>query len=410
MKKRLCFFTTFVAFFLLGSLTSGYGQSKGPIRVGFLAPLTGALAQNGKDMLYGIQLYLEEISYQMEGRKIEFIPEDDEGLPTQSLTKARKLVEMNKVHIIVGPLLLSSFYSVMPYVNSKKIPTLVAMSPWETQTQRKISKYMIGTGFTSSQSMHPFGEWVYKTLGYKKIAAIGLDYSFGWEVLGGFQRTFEESGGKIVQKLWVPFTVQDFGPYLAQVPKDADAVFNCNMGGKYGIQFLRQYKDFGLKEKIPVIGIGIHTDEHILPSMGDEALGVITALHYSAALDNPENKRFVQSYRAKYQKPPSYYGEGTYTSALWMAQAVKALRGNVEDSQIFLDALKKVEIKNTPRGPISMDKFGNVIENTYVRKVERVKGELQNSVIHTFPNVTQFWKYDPEKYMKEPPYSREYPH
>jgi len=409
MKKRLCFFTTFVAFFLLGSLTSGYGQSKEPIRVGFLTPLTGALAQNGKDMLNGFQLYLEEVSSQMGGRKIKFIPEDDEALPAQTLTKARKLVEMDKVHILVGPLMASSAYALMPYVNSKKIPILLPISPSDDLTQRKVSKYMIRTGWTSSQAMHPFGEWVYKTLGYKKISAIGLDYSFGWEVLGGLQRTFEESGGKIVQRLWVPMTVQDFGPYLAQVQKDTDAVFNCNMGGKYGIQFLKQYRDFGFKEKIPLIGIGILTDEHILPSMGDEALGIITALHYSAAIDNPENKRFVQSYRAKYQKPPSYYSEGTYTSACWMAEAVKTIRGNVEDSQGFLDALKKVQIKNTPRGPISMDKFGNPIENVYVRKVERVKGELQNSVIHIFPNVSQFWKYDPEKYMKEPPYSREYP-
>ena len=235
-----------------------------------------------------------------------------------------------------------------------------------------------------------------------------MDYAFGWEVLGGFQRTFEESGGKIVQKLWTPFTVQDFSPYLAQIQKDADAVF-ANFGGKYAIQFLKQYQDFGLKGKMPLVGCGILTDEHVLPSMGDEALGVITALHYSAAINTPENKEFVKIYKAKYHKPPSYFSEGSYTSARWMAEAVKAVHGDVEDTGKFLEALKKVEMKTAPRGPMIMDKFGNPIENIYVRKVEKVDGELQNSIIHIFPNVSQFWKYDPEKYMKEPPYSREYP-
>ncbi len=408
MKKVFGLFTMFLAFFLLGSLATGYGQSKGPIRVGFLAPLTGGLAQNGKDMLDGFQLYLEGVSNQMEGRKIEFIPEDTEGQPARTLTKARKLVEMDKVHILVGPLLASSGYALMPYVNSKKVPNLLPVTSADDLTQRKVSNYIIRIGWTSSQPSHPFGEWVYKILGYKKISAIGLDYAFGWEVLGGFQRTFEESGGKIVQKLWTPFTVQDFSPYLAQIQKDADAVF-ANFGGKYAIQFLKQYQDFGLKGKMPLVGCGILTDEHVLPSMGDEALGVITALHYSAAINTPENKEFVKIYKAKYHKPPSYFSEGSYTSARWMAEAVKVIHGNVEDTRRFLDALKKVEMKTAPRGPMTIDKFGNPIENIYVRKVEKVDGELQNSIIHVFPNVSQFWKYDPEKYMKEPPYSREYP-
>jgi len=407
MKKIFCLFTMFLVFCLLGSLTPASAQSKGPIRVGFLAPLSGGLAQNGKDMLDGFQLYLEEISGQMEGRKVEFIPEDTEGQPARTLTKARKLVENDKVHILVGPLLASSGYALLPYVNQQKIPNLMPITSADDLTQRKASEYIIRTGWTSSQPSHPFGEWVYKTLGYKKIAAIGLDYSFGWEVLDGFQRTFEESGGKIVQKLWTPFTVQDFSPYLAQIPKDVDAVF-ANFGGKYTIQFAKQYQDFGLKGRIPLIGSGIVTDEHALPSMGDEALGIITALHYSAAIDTPENKAFVKAYRAKYNKPPGYFSEGCYTGGRWMSAAVKAVNGKVEDRRKFLEALKKVEMKTAPRGPMIMDAYGNPIENIYIRKVERVGGELQNSIIHTFPNVSQFWKYNPKEYMQKPFYGREY--
>ncbi len=410
MKKKGDFFwgVIWLSILFLCLPAPVWAQSKGPLRVGFLAPLTGGLAQNGKDMLDGFLLYLDEISYQMEGRKIEFISEDTEAQPSRTLTKVRKLVEMDKVHILVGPLLASSGYALAPYVNDQKVPILLPVTSADDLTQRKVSNYIIRTGWTSSQPSHPFGEWVYKTLGYKKISAIGLDYAFGWEVLGGFQRSFEESGGKIVQKIWTPFTVQDFSPYLAQIPKDADAVF-ANFGGKYAIQFLKQYQDFGLKGKIPLIGCGILTDEHVLPSMGDESLGIITPLHYSAAIDTPENKKFVKMYRAKFNKPPSYFSEGTYSSARWLAEAVRSIGGAVEDKPKFLEALKKVQIKTLPRGPMSIDKFGNPIQNIYVRKVERVGGELQNSIIHVFPNVSQFWKYNPEEYMKNPPYSREYP-
>ena len=397
----------FLGFLLCGHLNTACAQSKTPIRIGFLAPLSGSLAQNGKDMLDGFTLYLEQISSQMEGRKIEFFAEDTEGVPARTLTKARKLVEMDKVHILVGPLLASSGYALVTYVNQQKVPNLMPITSADDLTQRKVTAYIIRTGWTSSQPSHPFGEWVYKTLGYKKIAAIGLDYAFGWEALDGFQRTFEESGGKIVQKLWTPFTVQDFSPYLAQISKDADAVF-ANFGGKYTVQFAKQYQDFGLKGKIPLIGTGILTDEHALPSMGDEALGIVTALHYSAAIDTPENKSFVKAYRAKYNRPPSYFSEGCYTSGHWMAAAVKAVRGNVEDKPKFMEALKKVEMKTAPRGPMTMDPYGNPIQNIYVRRVEKVGGELQNSIIHVFPAVSQFWKYKPAEYMKQPVYEREY--
>src|SRR5208283_2087879 len=128
MKRAFCLFTMFLAFLWFGSLPVASAQSKGPIRIGFLAPLSGGLAQNGKDMLDGIQLYLEEISSQMEGRKVEFIPEDTEGQPARALTKARKLVENDKVHILVGPLLASSGYAMLPYVNQQKIPNLMPIT------------------------------------------------------------------------------------------------------------------------------------------------------------------------------------------------------------------------------------------------------------------------------------------
>jgi len=388
--------------------TLALAQEKGPIKIGFLAPITGAFAQVGKDMVDGAQLYLEEVGYKMAGRKVDFLIEDDEGAPATTLTKARKLVEMNQVHIVAGPALAAAGYALQPYVDSKKMPTIFPVVAADDLTQRKRAKWIVRVGWNSSQPSHPFGEYAYKVLGLRKIAAIGMDYAFGWEILGGFQATFEESGGKIIQKIWCPLTTTDFSPYLAQISRDADAVFAI-FAARFAIVFLKQYQEYGLKGKIRVIGGGTLTDESILPSLGDEALGAITPLHYSAAIDTPINKEFVKKYRAKYGKIPSYYSETCYIAMRWFDQAVISLKGDVGNPERVLKALQAVELKETPRGPIKIDSYGNPIQNIYVRKVERVGGELQNTVIYTYPGVSQFWKYKPEDYLKRPLYSRDYP-
>jgi branched-chain amino acid transport system substrate-binding protein len=408
MKKRLCvaIWIVVVSSLILFGPSATVAQGKGPIKIGFITALTGPAAANGKDMLLGLQLYLEEIGYQVAGRKIELITEDDEALPTTAMTKVRKLVEKDGVHVLTGVLSSACGYALAPYLDSKEIPTTYPIVSGDDLTQRKPAKWIVRTGYASSQPSHPFGEYAYKVLKYRNIDVIGLDYSFGWEAVGGFQRTFEELGGKINKKLWVPVTITDFSPYLPQFSKNADAVF-AMVSGRSGMQFVKQYQDYGLKARIPVIGM-IITDEHALPSMGDEALGIITALHYSEALENPANNKFVKAYREKAKKPASCFSEGTYTGGRWTVEAIKAINGDVENKEKLLEALKKVEPRDIPRGPMKLDPYLNPIQNIYIRKVERVGGNLQNTVIYTYPNVSQFWKYKPEEFLKQPVYSRDF--
>jgi branched-chain amino acid transport system substrate-binding protein len=146
--------------------------------------------------------------------------------------------------------------------------------------------------------MHPFAEWVIKNTKYRKVATIGMDYAFGYETVGGFQRVFEESGGQIVQKLWTPLNTNDFAPFLAQIRRDIDAVLALFVG-RLALQFVKQYQEAGLHGKLPLLGGGTITDESVLPQMGDEALGTITALHYSQALDTPPNQKFARAFEAK---------------------------------------------------------------------------------------------------------------
>jgi branched-chain amino acid transport system substrate-binding protein len=382
--------------------------AQAPVKIGLLAPLVGPFAQIGKDMVAGTEMYLDEIQYTAGGRKIQLIVEDTAGNPQTALTRARKLLEQDSVHLLTGGLLSSTAYALQPYVDAQKIPTTMPVSAPDDLTQRKPAKWIVRTGWATSQPMHPFGEWVAKNLKYKRIAIIAMDYSFGWETVGGFQQTFEDNGGQIVQKLWVPLNTNDFGPYLPQIRRDADAVFALFVGN-LALQFIKQYESSDLKGRLPLIAAGTTTDESVLSSMGDEALGIVTAHDYSAALDTPANRRFAKAYEAKTGRLPSHYAEKCYTNARWIAEAIKAADGKVEDRDRLLAALKAVVIKDAPRGPLVIDKYDNPIENIYIRKVEKVGGRLQNTVTATIPSVGQFWKYDPVQYLKTPLYSRDYP-
>jgi branched-chain amino acid transport system substrate-binding protein len=379
-----------------------------PIKIGFLAPLTGPFAQIGKDMVNGTQLYLAEIGGQVAGRKIELIVEDSEGNPATALNKSRKLVDQDKVAILTGGMLANVGYALQPYIDGQKIPATFPVIAADDLTQRKPAKWIVRTGWATSQPMHPFGEWVLKNTKYRRIAAIGMDYAFGYEIIGGFQQVFEEGGGQIVQRIWAPLNTNDFAPFLAQIRRDADAVLAL-FTGRLALQFVKQYQEAGLKDKLPLLGGGTLTDETVLPQMGDEALGLITALHYSQALDNPTNAKFNKAFEASAGKIASYYSEATYTNARWIVEAIKAAGGKVEDRDAMLAALRKVDLKDSARGPLKVDDFGNPIQNVYIRKVERVGGKLQNTVIATYPAVGQFWKYKPDEYMKRPLYSRDYP-
>jgi len=401
-------FTALVAVVLLLVAVGAVFSQRGPIKIGLLVPLTGPLSANGKEMANGLALYLEEQHQQLAGRDAKLIVEDTEGKPPIALNKARALAESHGVHVLVGPLATAEAYALVSYIERQKIPTLSPTVAGEDLTQRRRSPYVVRTGWSAGQPGHPFGRWVYETLKYRKIAMIGQDWAFGHESCGAFQRTFEEAGGQVVQKLWPPFGTTDFAPYITGLKRDVDAVYAAGAGND-ALRFVRQYADAGLKGRIPLIGSGNFTDEHVLRSMGDEALGIVTALHYSAALATPANRRFVKAYEAKHQQVPSYYAEGTYVAGSVLKAALDAVGGDVEDAVKFLAALRRVRITEAPRGPVSFDDYGHPIENIYVRRVERVEGRLQNTVIHTFTGVSQFGPYRAEEFLKNPVYSRDWP-
>jgi branched-chain amino acid transport system substrate-binding protein len=379
-----------------------------PIRLGFLTIKSGALAAGGKQMEDGLRLFLKERNNMIAGRKVELFVGDTGGQPAITKTKAQELVEKNKVHVIIGPLAAFEALAIDDYIRSSETPIISPSAAAEDMTQRKPNPWFVRAVGTSAQPHHPLGEYAAKTLGYKRIAIIADDFAFGHEIAAGFQRTFEDNGGKVVQKLWSPLNVADYGTYIGQIKPNVDAVFAAFAGGN-GIKFLKQYNEYGLKAKIPLLGAMTTVDEGVLKSMGDEALGVVSAGWYTSAINNPNNKRFAGEINRDYKQDPGYYSIGAYGAALMLEEAAKAVKGKVEDKAAFMAALRKVQVANDPRGAIKLDALGNPIMDVYIRKVERKDGKLVNAIVKTYPAVSQFWTYGTKEFLTNPVYSRDYP-
>jgi branched-chain amino acid transport system substrate-binding protein len=400
---------------LLGGLVLGLSMNAPAkaeeLRIGFIAPLTGIFAQVGKDMTNGFQMYLDEHHNKLGGADVKFVVEDNQGKGDAAVTKAKKLVLSDKVQMFIGGLLASTGYALAPVSTAEKTIYIASIPAADDLTQRQASKYpyFFRTTWTSSQPHHPLGKWACEQ-GHKKIVTIAADYAFGYEVVGGFQKAFEDCGGKIIQKIWPRLGEKDFGPYIPQIKSDADAVFSL-MVGPMSLQFPKQLRAAGFKK--PIIGGGTSYDEFALPFMSDIVVGDVSALQYSAAIETPKNEAFVKAYRKKYGKVPSYYSEANYTTAQVIDEAMKKAGGKWPGPEKFIAIMSGLKI-DAVRGPVSFEDR-NPVQNIYIKKVEKKKmfgypkAELWNVVIKTYPNVSQYWTYGKAKFLAQPVYDKNFP-
>ena len=379
-------------------------QTQGPIRLGFLTVKSGPLASGGIQMEQGLVLYLKEHGGMLGGRKVELFIADTGGIPATARTKTQELVERDNVSVIIGPLAAFEAAAIDDYTKERKI-TVMSVAAAEDITQRHPDPWFVRVTASSAQCAQPLADYAYKDLGYRKMVLIADDITYGQEMTAGFQRVFEDAGGKVIQKVWPPLNAPDYGTFVARI-KDADAIF-MGFAGSNGFRFFKQYKEYG--GSMPVIGGMTAVDEAVLQQMGDDAIGMVSANWYSAQLDTPANKAFVAAMQRDYKVDPGYYAAGTYTAAAVLDAALKSIGGKIEDKDAFIKALRTGNFPDTVRGPVRFDEFGNVIGNVYIRKVAKVGGRLVNSVIKTYPNVSQFWTYDQAAFLKQPVYSRDFP-
>ena len=406
MTRRALSLAVAVVFLFLAVSTA---PAADPIRIGFLGPMTGIFAQAGKDMLDGLKMGLEQASGgQAAGRKIELIEEDTEGNPATAMAKYRKLVQQDKIHVLTGVLLATS---ATPWSADRARRAALAVPHHAGRPhQAQAAKWILRSNFAASQPMHPLGDYAAKILKYKRVAILAMDNPFGHERLGGFQRVFEDAGGRVVQKTWVPLNAMDFAPYLGQVPRDVDAVVQVFVAGQ-AVRFAKQYGESGLKGKPPLIGTGVYIDEIRAALDGRRGGRHDGRAALGAHADEPGQPDVHEAGRgasSSARRPTST--RSCTAPAAGSPRRPRPWTARWRTARSFLAAIRRAsETIEDPRGPIKLDEYGNPTENVYILKVEKVGGRLQNTVIHTYPMVSQFWTYKPEEFLKAPAYDRNYP-
>jgi branched-chain amino acid transport system substrate-binding protein len=385
------------------------GQMSGPIKIGVLAPLTGPLATPGKDMVDGLRLYWQQANNMAGGRKVELIVTDTTCNPDQALNQARRLVHQEKVHLMIGPLCGHEGPAVAQVSKETGVPLVMDPAGADNVTKWDRVPTVVRTAVSASQIGHPWGEYMYRELGLRNVTFIGQDYTFGHEVTLGAVRTFTEAGGKVAKIIWNPVGTKDYGPTISAIPADTDGVSAVVVGADRARLF-EAWFNFGMDKKKKIYG-GYWLQQDALPQMDDRAIGLIgNALIYAAGIKTPENEAFTTAFAKAHKRLPSWFAECGYTASLWTKTAIDSIKGKVEDREAFLKAMRTVTVK-APRGPLKLDAYDNPIQNVYISRIEKVKhpvlGEVLTEVpIKTYENVSQFWKWKPEEFLKHGPYKR----
>src|SRR5215471_4024333 len=373
----------------------------GPITIGVLSPLTGVFATYGRDIVDGAQLYADEMHGQLGNRKIKLVVEDYQVKPDVALTKIKKLVERDGAHAVLGIVLSAAAIAVKDYVNEKKVPLLISGFAVAENLTLQNNPYVFRFTYSGDMTAAPIAQFAYKTLKARKAAIVASDSVGPLEIILAWARAFEEAGGKVVQEVYAPLGTADWAPYVAQLRQDVD-VIGVQAVGADGIRFVRQFQEYGLKGKIPLVDAAVGCSENsLLPAAGDAAVGVYNSQPYQPTLDTPKNKKFVQAFKTKFGREPGAPAEFTYVAMQAIEQALKVTGGNIEDSAKFVEALGKTDL-DAPQGRVRFDRFHNVVTDIHISRIDKVGGQIAPVVIETIKGVDQFLGMDPGEYLKKP--------
>ena len=354
------------------------------VKIGLLVPLTGPFTPTGKQLVAGARLYMQQHGDIVAGKKIELIVKDDTGNADMTKRLAQELVVNDKVSLLAGFGLTPGALATAPIATEAKMPEVVMMAATSIITQR--SPYIVRTSFSVPQTTIPLANWAVEN-GIKTVVTVVSDYAPGIDVETAFKQRFEAAGGKVIESLRVPLSSNDFAPALQRV---ADAKPDALMGfvpAGVGPIFIRQFVERGLdKSGIKFIAEGSLTEDDIVNQIGDAAIGIITTHHYSAAHDSPENKSFVAAFKkANGGMRPNLMAMQSYDGMHLIYEALKKTQGSANGDDL-LAAMKGMSWVS-PRGPITIDpETREVIQDIYIRKVERVNGELYNVEFATIAN------------------------
>ena len=384
--------TTGIAAAAVG-LAAFSAQAQTTVKIGALLPMTGPQQSTGVQISAAMRLYMAQHGDTVAGKKIQVTVKDDGAIADNSKRLAQELIVNEKVNFVVGFGVTPTAFAVSPLATEAKIPQIVMAAGTSSITER--SPFVVRTSFTLAQSCVIMADWALKN-GIKKVVSMVSDFAPGIDSENFFKETFLKGGGQISEFIRTPLANPDFAPFL-QRARDAkpDAVFIFVPAGQ-GAIFVRQFLERGLdKAGIKIIGPGDVTDDDILNGMGDQVIGTVTAHTYSAYHPSPLNQEYVAAMRkANNGMRANFMSVGGYDGMHLIYEALKKTNGATGGDALV--AAMKGMAWESPRGPISIDaETRDIVQNVYMRKVEKVEGELYNVEFETFPNVK-----DPGKVKK----------
>ncbi|HWP13757.1 MAG TPA: ABC transporter substrate-binding protein [Ramlibacter sp.] len=364
-----------IAAALMAASALGLAQDN-KFKVGLILPMTGPFASTGKQIEAAARLYMAQNGDTVAGKKVELIVKDDTGIPDVTKRIAQELVVNDKVNVLAGFGLTPLALATAPIATQSKTPLVVMAAATSSITQA--SPYVIRTSFALPQASVAMADWAAKN-NVKKVVTLVSDYGPGIDAEKFFKERLQFNGGQVPETLRVPLRNPDFAPFLQKV-RDAkpDAVFVFVPSGA-GSAVMKQFAERGLdKAGIKLIGTGDVTDDDILNSMGDVAMGVVTSHHYSAAHNSPANKKFVEAFtKANNNLRPNFMAVGGYDGMRVIYEALKKTKGAGGGDALL--AAMKGQIFESPRGPMFIDaQTRDVVHNIYIRKVEKKDGQLYN--------------------------------
>jgi branched-chain amino acid transport system substrate-binding protein len=375
---------------LLAAPAASWAQDS--VKIGLILPMTGQQASTGKQISAAVRLYQQQHGTSVAGKKIEVIVKDDGAVPDNTKRLAQELIVNDKVSVIAGFGVTPAALAAAPLATEAKVVEVVMAAGTSIITER--SPYITRTSFTLPQSSVIIADWAAKN-GIKKVVSIVSDYAPGADAEKSFSERFKAAGGDVVEAIKVPLANPDFAPFL-QRAADAkpDAIFVFVPSGQGGT-FMKQYAERGLdKAGIKLIGPGDVTDDDLLPGMGDAVVGAVTAHLYSADHDSPKNKAYVEAFKKANNFRPNFMSVGGYDGMHLIYEALKKTGGKADGDSLI--AAMKGMAWESPRGPISIDpETRDIVQNIYVRKVEKKNGELYNVEFAAFEAVK-----DPGKVKK----------
>ncbi len=370
----------------------GVSSAQEPVKIGVLLPYTGVIAVQAQDNTRGFELYLKQIGGQAGGHPIAVIKEDDQATPDVGLTKLRKLVDRDRVDVIFGPVHSGVALAIREHIHNNKVPWVIPQAPVRefTAPTPLATPTIVRLNETYDQATVTQARWLLKNTRHRRFIILASNFPAGRETADAFKAGIREGGGHIVKEIYPPFATPDYSPFISQIdPSQADAVYAW-VAGADAVRLVKQYAEFGLKDRLPLYGYATLTDDVILPAVGDAALGLLTIGAYTSQLNNPANAKFVKEYEAAHGILPSRYSETGYTGAQIIVKAVQLLKGDLKDREAVVRALREAAGQiESPRGPVKLDKYGQMIPTMYIMRAERKGGRLVNTVVDEIPNVTQ---------------------